>query len=203
MDEQIKKYSPYIKGRVLDVGAGSYSRYIDFFKYQEYVKMDIELGENVDVVGRAEDIPFEQETFDSIVCTQVFEHLADPFKAASEIYRVLKNGGHCLITVPQVNELHEEPKDYFRYTKFGLAEIFSKQGFEILECDQSGGFFTMQAQLIIRYLIDRLGLPQRKWYRLCNPFFKFFTKFMRFLDRIDKSQANRKHTLGWCLILRK
>lgn len=203
LDEQIKKYSSYIKGKILDVGAGSYSHYIDFFKYQEYIKMDAKPGENIDVVGQAEDIPFGPETFDSVVCTQVFEHLADPFKVAGEIYRVLKKGGHCLITCPQASELHEEPQDYFRYTKFGLIEIFSKHGFQILECDQTGGFFTMQAQLIIRYLIDRFGLARRKWHRLCNLPFKFLSKFMRFLDRIDKSQANRKHTLGWCLILRK
>lgn len=201
--EQIKKYSPYIKGGVLDVGSGSYSRYIDLFNFQEYVKMDIEPGKNVDVVGRAENIPFGAETFDAVVCTQVLEHLAEPQKAVSEIYRVLKKGGHCLLTAPQINELHSEPQDYFRYTKFGLMAIFSKQGFAILECDQIGGFFTMLAQLLIRYLIDRLNLYQRKWHRLCNPPFKIFSRLMIFLDSIDKNKANRKHALIWCLIAKK
>jgi len=203
LDEIIQKHSHYIRGKVLDVGAGNYSRYINFFDYREYIKMDVEKGENVDVVGRAEDIPFKDETFDSVVCTQVFEHLTEPFKAAKEIYRVLKKKGHCLISAPQVNEIHGEPYDYFRYTKFGLIEIFSKSGFEILECDQIGGFFTTMAQLKIRYLIDKFNLYQKKWYRLLNPPFRFFTKFMMYLDKIDKGKANRKHTIGWCLIFRK
>ncbi len=203
LDKQIEKYHYYIKGRVLDIGAGSFSRYADFFNFREYIKMDIESGDNIDVVGRAENIPFKDQNFDSVVCTQVFEHLTKPLKAASEIYRVLKKGGHCLFTVPQTNELHAEPHDYFRYTKFGLIEIFSKTGFKILECDQRGGFFTMQAQLIIRYFIDRFNLYQRRWSRIFNPPFKLFSKFMMFLDRIDKSKANRKHTIGWCLVVRK
>lgn len=98
--QQVKKYSHYINGRVLDVGAGDFSRYISFFNHKEYIKMDIKKSENIDVVGRVEDLPFENDSFDSVVCTQVFEHVANPFKAASEIYRVLKKGGHCLITVP-------------------------------------------------------------------------------------------------------
>jgi len=203
LHKQIKKYSYFIKGKVLDVGAGSYSRYIDVFNCKEYIKMDIRPGKNVDIVGMAEDIPFESETFDSVICTQVLEHLAEPSKAISEIYRVLKKGGHCLLSAPQINELHEEPHDYFRYTKFGLIEMFSKQGFEILKCNQIGGFFTMMAQLVIRYLIDRFNLYQKKWYRLCNPPFKSFSKFMMFLDKIDKNKVNYKNTLTWCLIVKK
>lgn len=65
--------------------------------------MDIKPGKNVDVTGQAENIPFKSETFDAVVCTQVFEHLPDPPKAANEIYRVLKKGGHCLLTALQIN----------------------------------------------------------------------------------------------------
>lgn len=202
--QQIKKYSFYIKGKVLDVGAGDFSRYRGLFTCEEYIKLDIKKSENIDVVGRVEDLPFKNDSFDSVVCTQVFEHVDNPFKAASEIYRVLKKGGHCLITVPQTNELHEEPYDYFRYTKFGLTKMFTKQGFEILKCEQRGGFFSLCSQFIIRYLIDRFRLYQKKILgRFLNIFLKIFGRFMIFLDKLDKSRANRKHTIGWCLVLRK
>lgn len=204
LKQQVKKYSHYIKGRVLDVGAGEFSRYQDLFKCDEYIKMDIKKSDNVDVVGSAESIPFQDETFDSVVCTQVFEHLKNPQKAAAEISRVLKKGGICLLTVPQVNELHAEPNDYFRYTKFGLKEIFSQVGLDVLECSQRGGFFTLLAQLKIRYCIDRFNLYQRNWLgRLVSKLFSLAGQVMMFLDKIDHSQANRRHTLGWCLVLRK
>ncbi|MFZ5559786.1 MAG: class I SAM-dependent methyltransferase [Patescibacteria group bacterium] len=203
LEEQVKKYSHYIKGKVLDVGAGSFSRYEGLFNCSEYIKMDVEKGNNVDIVGRAENIPFKNESFDSVVCTEVFEHLEDPYKAAGEIYRVLKRGGYCLITTPQTCELHEEPKDFFRYTNFGLKKIFTVQGFKVIKCEQRGGFFTTIAQQKMRYLVDRLNLYQKKWSRLLNPVFKLYSKLMNYLDKIDDSKANQKHTLGWCLILQK
>ena len=101
------------------------------------------------------------------------------------------------------NKLHEEPRDYFRYTKFELREIFSRPGFEILVCEQIGGFFTTMTQLTIRYVINKLNLYQKKWGRLVNPLFKLFSKLTTFLDKVDRSQANRRHTLTWFLVLRK
>ena len=45
--------------------------------------------------------PFPDNTFDTIVCTEVLEHLLfDPMFAASEMCRVLKPGGGLLVTVP-------------------------------------------------------------------------------------------------------
>lgn len=204
LEKQIKKFSHYVKGRVLDVGAGDYSRYHHLFSSDEYLKMDIKASDNVDVIASAEDIPFPAETFDSVICTQVFEHLNNPFKVAYEISRILKTGGVCLLTVPQTNELHEEPHDYFRYTKFGLEEIFNKVGLEIIEFDRRGGFFTLIAQLKIRYLLDRFKLHRRKFCgRAASKLFSIYGKFMMGLDKLDKSDANRKHTIGWCVILRK
>lgn len=114
--KQIAAYAHYISGCVLDVGGGEFLRYKDLFSYDTYTCMDVYEGIGVDIIGSADSIPFENETFDSIVSTQVFEHLAFPEKAAREICRVVKKGGYVLITVPQWNELHSEPHDYWRYT---------------------------------------------------------------------------------------
>lgn len=47
------------------------------------------------------DIPFDDNTFDLIMCTHVLEHIPDDKKAMSELYRVLKpNKGVALLTVP-------------------------------------------------------------------------------------------------------
>lgn len=202
--KQVQEYSHYIKGRVLDVGAGGFSRYQQFFTYDKYVKMDVEKNDNIDIVGRAEEIPVEDESFDSVVCTQVLEHLKNPNQAVSEIYRILKKGGYCLITVPQINELHEEPHDYFRYTNFGIIAMFKRQGFQIIKCSQRGGFFTVIAQTRIRYLIDKFNMYKKP---LLGRFFSKLTRvyggLMMGLDKIDNSQANKKHTLGWLFIVRK
>ncbi len=204
LEEQLRKVSQHICGKTLDIGAGEFNRYGRMFTTTSYTKMDVHAGPNVDIVGSIEKIPFEAETFDSIVCTQVFEHLPHPEKSAAEVFRVLKKGGHLVMTVPQMNELHEEPYDFFRYTKFGLQTLFTEAGFAVVSCEQRGGYFTLVAQLISRYLIDKLRLHKHPLSgRIMSRFFQCISWLAISLDRLDTSPANRKHTIGWCLVCRK
>ena len=156
--KQISKIAHFIYGDVLDVGAGDRSRYDDLFKFYSYTKMDIKTGPNVDVSGSADKIPFSDAKFDSVVCTQVFEHLPHPYRGAREIARVLKPGGQLLLTVPQMNELHEEPHDYFRYTKYGLTVLFENVGLRLVHMEARGGYWSMLVQINIRYMTDLLNL---------------------------------------------
>jgi SAM-dependent methyltransferase len=48
----------------------------------------------------AESLPFKSDTFDFVHSHHVFEHVRNPFLAADEVYRVLKNGGRIFIEVP-------------------------------------------------------------------------------------------------------
>lgn len=204
MREEIKKYSHYISGTVLDVGSGTGNRYKDLFKYQKYTTMDVYEGDGIDIVAKAEKIPLPDSSIDSVVCTQVFEHLKYPFESSREIYRVMKKGGHLLLTVPQMNELHEEPNDFFRYTKFGLISMFEEAGFRTIAYEQRGGFFTTVAQIKIRYLIDRFKLYKRPLLgKIVCKFVIIYAKSMMWLDKLDKSEANRKNTLGWCFVFQK
>lgn len=204
LQEQIQKFSGYISGVVLDVGAGESDRYGNYFKSRKYIRMDVVEREGVDIVGRADAIPLEDSSVDSVLCTQVFEHLDAPFESAVEIYRVLKKGGYLLVTAPQMNELHEEPHDYFRYTKFGLSRVFSQAGFTIVEQDQRGGFYATVAQILIRYWIDHNDLYNRPIVgTLAGKFINVFGKFMMYLDSRIKNTAAQKHAIGWCFILQK
>ena len=201
---QVEAMGHYISGRTLDLGAGHFDRYGRVFNCSEYVKMDVEKHDGIDVIGRAENIPFQDNSFDSVVSTQVFEHVSDPEKSAREVYRVLKTGGHLLVTVPQTNELHSEPNDYWRFTRFGLENLFCKCGFEMIEWDQRGGFFVNMSQQTFRYFIDRFRLYSRKYAgRICNRLFSMVGRLAMWLDFCDSSSANRKHTIGWCAVFRK
>jgi len=60
-------------------------------------------------LGDARDLPFEENTFDLVYCSEVIEHMPtkeDHKKLIKEIKRVLKNGGHCIITTPNKNLYH-------------------------------------------------------------------------------------------------
>lgn len=204
LKKQIKTHAHYINGIVLDAGSGDGERYKKFFNFDKYITLDIDPAHGADIVGSIESIPAESGSFDSIISTQVLEHVKNPQKAVEEFYRVLKAGGYCLVTVPQMNELHEEPHDYFRFTKFGLEEIFKKSGFKIISVDQRGGFWSANMQMHIRYTIDLLRLNKIRLLRLVFwPFIWLSGMLAILFDIFDKSNANRKHAIGWLIIVQK
>lgn len=204
LQKQVEGAKEFIKGRTLDVGSGTSERYPFRSQVSEYIRMDIAPGSNVDVVGRAEAIPFPNDSFDSVVSTQVFEHVENPEQSAREVCRVMKKGGHLLITVPQWNELHEEPHDYWRYTRYGLQTLFERHGCALIRMTPRGGYFTVKAQMKARYTIDKYQLYTRPVLgRMASRLFWMWGKWALWRDRLDTSKANRKHTLGWCAVFQK
>lgn len=129
---------PYIRGRTLDVGAGT-GKYASLIRETatEYLATDVTQGPKIDVVASAEKLPFPDASFDTVVCTQVMEHLPHPWIAATEMARVLRPGGHVIVTAPFMQGSHADPSDFFRYTPAGLAALFPE--LEICECRAYGG----------------------------------------------------------------
>lgn len=134
-------------GVLLDVGAGLkpyavvYDRYFD-----RSVSVDVPTSEHdiaVDVIASADDLPFEDGTFDCVLCTEVLEHCADPDRAMSEIRRVLKPGGRALVTTPFLVGLHEMPYDFYRYTPSGLREVAVAGGMEIESIIPKGDYLAV------------------------------------------------------------
>jgi len=101
---QVSKFAKELSGSVLDLGGGNGNRYKHLFK--SIVSLDINPDNNPDIVGSAEDIPLDDESMDSILCTQLLEHVPHPLQVFSEMFRVIKPGGKAFLTVPQWNELH-------------------------------------------------------------------------------------------------
>lgn len=66
------------------------------------------------------------ESFDVIVCTEVLEHTLNPFAAAEEMHRLLKEGGILLVSVPFNLRIHGPLPDCWRFTEHGLRALFSK-----------------------------------------------------------------------------
>jgi len=202
---QIARFAHKMTGELLDVGSADGRRYGHLLKnVTEHKTFDIDASHNPDIVGSAESIPLEENSVDSILCTQVLEHVPHPQTAIAEMYRILKPGGHALITVPQLNELHEEPHDYFRYTCFGLKKMCEEAGFEVVECNQRGGYHACKAQMKIRYWIDRFNPYERKIFMMfLAPLSMIITRYSLMRDRLDKSKACKKNALGWAILLKK
>lgn len=115
--------------RVLDVGCGN-KPYLDLFGGAEYVGLNYSREHaNPDVLGDAMHLPFADSAFDIVFSTQVLEHLPEPAAFLSEAFRVLTSGGVLIVSCPFYWPLHEEPYDFYRYTKYGLVHMLAKAQF--------------------------------------------------------------------------
>jgi len=109
----------YEEGLVLDIGAGFRNNY-----YENVVFLDVIDYPTTDVLSIAERLPFQDNCFDAIVCVSVLQHIKTPSKAASEMMRVLKEGGELLVTASFLNPYFEDPNHYFNFTSQGLKALF-------------------------------------------------------------------------------
>lgn len=110
--------------RALDIGAGG-SDYGRFFPNR--VTIDSDPERKPDIVGDAHALPFPSASFALVLCTEVLEHLRDPRAAVLEMARVLAPGGRLLLTTRFVYPLHDTPNDYWRFTKYGLADLLGPE----------------------------------------------------------------------------
>jgi SAM-dependent methyltransferase len=134
----------FIKGETLDLGAGNAKyRHIIKPKTSKYVTFDMFPGPHIDVVGDILNLSFPDKSFDTVVSTQVLEHVEKPWVMISEIARVIRPGGICILSAPFIVPYHADPNDFFRYTKNGLTSLFLNEGFEIVECESYGRLFSV------------------------------------------------------------
>ena len=196
----------YARGRLLDIGCGNQPyRGMAAPHISEYVGLDHadtphDLSK-ADLVGSAYEIPVPDNSFDTVLCTDVLEHLEEPAAALAEAYRVLKPGGAAIYTVPLFWHLHEEPRDFYRYTRYGLDYLFTKSGFAIVEITALSGFCATFAQELVYYLYRfRRGGPLNPAWWLVPPVGAVIQAIGLGLNKIDRSTA---FTLEYIAVARK
>jgi len=95
---------------------------------------------SIDYVCKLDAIPVENGRYDVVLCTQVLEHVAEPWEVFLELNRVLKPRGRLLLTAPLCWDEHEKPYDFYRYTQFGLSHLATRAGFEVQSLEWLEGF---------------------------------------------------------------
>lgn len=152
----VKERAGNLNGILLDFGCGE-RPYRSLFDVEKYIGLDYEnpghnhQNENIDVFYDGKNIPFDDKYFDSVLCTEVLEHLFDIDHTLEEINRVLKKGGKLLVTCPFVWNEHEVPHDYARYTVYALKYLFEKHGFRVLDFERKGNFIKTVTQMKVLY----------------------------------------------------
>lgn len=201
--------SGYAKGDVLDIGCGN-KPYLPLFdgKISSYVGCDIIQSDKhlVDIISPATDIPLPDNSKDTVFTTQVIEHVADHRKLLAEAYRILKPGGYLILSGPMAWEHHEEPYDFFRFTRYGFEYILKETGFNEIVITPNGGKWAMVGQLFHNSLRSSCyGKRSLRARLLKGIYFIFRLKwiinwFFVWLDNFDKDYSS---TLNFVVTARK
>lgn len=146
--ETVVRYSHHMTGRCMDFGCGI-QPYRKLLAVEEYIGVEIETENKHKGVTYYDGykLPFADEEFDSIISSEVFEHVINIEDIVIELNRVLKPGGTMLITAPFVYPTHCEPYDFKRYTLRGIENLLCNAGFECVESKLSASYWEVIAQL--------------------------------------------------------
>jgi len=188
--------------RVLNLGSGIGASDGLLSAAVRAVRLDINpRAPGLDVVGDAQRLPFQDETFDIVYCLAVLEHVRRPWVAAAEIRRVLRRGGHVVLCVPFLYVIHDE-HDYFRFTDRGIRSLFDEEEFEpVLEQVAAGGGSFLSSFLVV---YGRLFVPGRHFKTLWDLTFSRIFSLCRFLDApVDRSTEQRLTASSFAYIGRK
>jgi SAM-dependent methyltransferase len=182
--------------RVLDAGAGE-AQYAGLFQHLSYTAVDLAVGDPdwsytaIDAVADLASLPFPDATFDAAVNIVTLEHVREPARVLSELARVLKPGGRLLLVTPMEWEEHQQPHDYYRYTRYGVEWLLQSAGMQVQSIHAVGGLFRLLAR---RLLAGGLMMP------VLIPLFAPLALLLPMLDCFDR---DRRFTLGHICVARK
>lgn len=128
-------------GASIDVGCGSMPYRGDLeAAASSYAALDIEpRADGLDYQCSVTDMaPVTDATYDTALCSEVLEHVAEPDAAVAELSRILTGDGRLIVTVPFLARLHEEPHDFQRFTEHGLRRLLVDGGFDVVEIERTG-----------------------------------------------------------------
>jgi len=190
--EAIQSSMPYWKENVLDVGCGKmpYKEFIlKHSNVTKYVGLDIENALEYDKIIKPDitwdgiNMPIADNSYHTIIATEVLEHCFEPEVLLKESYRVLKPQGHFFFTVPFLWNLHETPNDAYRYTPYAIKRHLTNVGFKDITLEATGGWHASMAQMLGLW-VKRSPMSRKKR----NILSYFVLKVLPYLIKLDKKQ---------------
>ncbi len=191
LQNSLRQCGSFVKGRVLDVGCGRRPYERTFFSGAgKYIGADYLSDRSwPDVICSAIDLAFADQSFDTVVSTEVLEHVPDPAKAVREMARVLKPDGHLVVSTPLYWPRHEVPYDFFRYPYDGMLYFIKAGGLDLVKLFSRGRSYAAIGQAIQHVQ----PVPWKSFSWLVNRFFLF----------CDRRLKHDVLTMGWTFVARK
>ncbi len=153
--ESLKNHA---RGKLIDLGSGNIPLYQ---AYRQYIKdvlcSDRDLSDrrnlHLDLAcDLRHPLPIRNSEFDTLVLSDVLEHIPNPELLWNEMSRILSPGGTIILSTPFLYALHEQPEDYFRYSRYALERFVSRSGFKIIELRPLGGSLEVLTDFIAKHI---------------------------------------------------
>jgi SAM-dependent methyltransferase len=196
----------HARGSLLDLGCGKVPLYVAYHSFVEKttcVDWSNSLHENdfldfeVDLTGV---LPFQDGEFDTIILSDVLEHIPVPEHLWAEMSRILSENGKIVLNVPFCYWVHEEPHDFYRYTEFALRRYVADAGLKLNHLEPLGGAPEVLADILAKVLV---GVP---WIgRHLSVFVQWLTQvFLRTrIGRRCSARTMHRFPIGYGLIASK
>lgn len=203
LDELLEKYKHVYRGSVLDIGGrdrGWFQKPKD--QVNEWLFADINDDYKPDFIADVTNMHnIENERFDVVNATELFEHVEFPEKGLKECHRVLKPGGVCVISMPFLFPIHADPSDFQRWTKFKWENELKRAGFTIEALEDMGRFFTVFGDMI-KTFVRVIPFKPLRWIAFA------FYPLLDLVTRLDnlsiiKTRRLGNYTTGYFIIAKK
>ena len=203
-DKTAKVYARFIpeyaKGDLLDLGCGTvpfynlYKQYVSSITCADWENCEHDISHIDFFVDLNKDLKIKNNSYDTILLTDVLEHIYEPKKLLKQLYNILRDDGILIINTPFAYWEHEVPFDYFRYTEFFYQKVAEELGFKVEVIQKIGnGFDTIRDILsklyesrpsfAIKFLLKMVKIVSKKFpVKLDNEPLSFFVVFKKIND---------------------
>ena len=151
LDADLEAVSPHIRGNVLEVGCGALGRRGHYVpptdNVNRWIYADMRSEVIPTVVADVQQLPFQNQCFDVVLCLEVLEYVPSPAAALDELNRVLKPDGTLILSTPFLHR-SDTDNDNWRFTQNGLQRLLKGAGFQIEDMKQQGAALATAVNIL-------------------------------------------------------
>jgi SAM-dependent methyltransferase len=195
LDSTLERLSTELEGTVLDFGCAEmpYRRL-----FEECIGADLPGNPRAEIEIKPDGtLPLEDESVDSVLSTEVLEHVEDPQTYLSECFRVVRAGGRMLLSTPGIFVWHPDPVDYWRWTSQGLRFEIERAGFEVIHFEGIVGLVAAGLQLV------HDGIAYRLPRRVQPAFALLMSGLYALADRVEPRRMKDLNALVFAVVAQK
>lgn len=200
VDEDLFNNLYLLKGRVLDLGGGQTRGEFPIGRKMGWIVLDEDYKLKPSIIGDAQCLPFKEDIFDGVKCSELTGYLFEPIKMVKEIKRVLKSNGYAIITSPFLTPYDHNQHDGIRLTSAWWEWAAKETKLQLIKVKPEGFLLTVIADFE-KYWISHWFIPLR--YLIYLIFYPFYELLFWWEKQNWVPKFFKRFTTGFLIIMKK